>query len=131
MKVLRRLNNVDIEAEGDNSRDIFGDLAKLQEVFQHSKCGCCDGTEYRYVVRKAKDAKGKEFDYYELHCQDPKCRARIPFGQSENGVLYPKRRWGQLSEKDQEQRQDAKPAPDAKFDYLPNNGWYKYTGPKS
>ena len=130
MKVEFKVSDkVAICAEGENTLDIFAQLAQMQEVFQHSKCGLCGSELYRFVVRKATDGKKKEFNYYELHCQNPKCRARLAFGNSDNNVLYPKRKWNQLSDSEKEQRANEQAEAEASYGFLKNNGWYKWTAP--
>jgi hypothetical protein len=96
--------------EGATPKELFGELAAIQEVFDaENRCGCCQSDDIHYRLRTsvAKSGKnaGKSFDYYELVCMG--CNARFSFGQTqEGGSLFPKR------------REDGKP--------LPNGGWSKY-----
>ena len=96
---------------GGNHKDLFEQIAEVQEVFEcETRCGCCagmdrDGGTYgiRFRVRRV-----QKYVYYELHCQNPYCRARFAFGQNqEGGTLFPKRR-------------------DAEGNYLSNRGWTVY-----
>ena len=106
---LKVAPNVIVTAAGDKATDVFEDLAHMQEVFGHEKCGKCQGTKLRFVVR-TNDAEDK---FYELRCMDPKCRAVLAFGcNKKGGGLFPK----------------IKGEPDAagKPTYLPNNGWQIY-----
>ncbi|MCI0562359.1 MAG: hypothetical protein MN733_28065 [Nitrososphaera sp.] len=93
-----------VEVEGETQKSIFGELAKFQEVFEHSTCGKCSSTDVRFVVRNVDDN-----DFYEIHCQNSKCRARLAFGQhkSKEGTLFPRRKDGEGS-------------------WLPNGGWVKF-----
>lgn len=102
-KVSDRLS-LTFEAAGQ--KEVFTNLSQLSEIFGINKCGACGKDQIRHVVRHA--TKGnKKFDFYELHCQNPQCRARLSFGQhAENGTLFPKRKDGDT--------------------YLPNNGWIKF-----
>lgn len=96
--------------EGATPKELFGELAGIQEVFDaENRCGCCQSDDIHYRVRTsvAKSGKnaGKAFDYYELVCMG--CSARFAFGQTqEGGSLFPKR------------REDGKP--------LPHGGWCRY-----
>jgi len=92
--------NLTIELEADQEKTLFEELAKLQEVFGIDKCGKCEGTDLRFVVRENDGNK-----FYELHCQ--KCFARLAFGAHKKGdTLFPKRKDGD--------------------NYLPDNGWTKW-----
>ena len=96
--------------EGATPKDLFSELAGIQEVFDaENRCGCCQADDLHYRVRTsvAKTGKnaGKSYDYYELVCMA--CNARFSFGQSMDlKNLFPKR------------REDGKA--------LPNGGWSKY-----
>jgi hypothetical protein len=87
--------------EGATPKDLFGELAGIQEVFDaESRCGCCQSDDIHYRVRVA-----QKFEFYELVCMG--CNARFAFGQSKDlKNLFPKR------------REDGK--------NLPNGGWAKY-----
>jgi len=93
-----------VEVEGEKQKDVFSELAKFQEVFEHSVCGKCGSTDTRFVVRNVQDN-----DFYEIHCQSSKCRARLAFGQhkGKDGTLFPRRKSEEGS-------------------WLPNNGWVKF-----
>ena len=85
----RSLNGrIEIVAEGDTQKEVFQQLASLQEVFEETSCGMpnCKSENLRFVVRTVDDN-----NFYELHCLD--CRARFVFGQhKKNGTLFPKRK---------------------------------------
>jgi hypothetical protein len=91
-----------VEVEGDKQKDVFGQLARFQEVFEHTTCGKCKKGDVRFVVRIVDDN-----DFYELHCAS--CRARLAFGQhkGKDGTLFPKRK-------------------DSEGKWLPDGGWLKY-----
>ena len=91
MKVQIKVSpKVFIEATGDTHTAIFENAAALQEVFgTYDTCKKCNGTDLRFVVRE----DSKKNKYYELHCQNFKCREKLAFGQSKEGnKLYPKRK---------------------------------------
>ncbi len=95
MKVKVKLSeNVIVEADGANTLEVFEQLAQLTEIFGEQYCGKCEGKNnkgLKYVLRKSSDkSKKKEYKYFELHCQDFECRAKLHFGQSEDFV-FPKR----------------------------------------
>lgn len=108
---LKVAPNVIVTAEGEKETEIFEQLASLQEVFgQAAKCGKCQCTDLRFVVRQNKD----EDKFYELRCQNRNCRAVLAFGchKKPAGGLFPKKK--------------GEPGADGKPTYLPNDGWQTY-----
>ncbi len=95
---------ITFEVEGGNAKELFRELASIQEVFDaEQSCGVCKGTGIRFQARKVDD-----FDFYELTCTNPTCRARFSYGQAKKGgALFPKRK-------------------DEDGHWLPNGGWSKY-----
>jgi hypothetical protein len=93
---------------GDSPKKIFSEIAAIQDLFEaETSCGICGHTVLKMQHRKV-ESKGKTFDYYELVCRNPDCRARLSFGQAMVGEgLFPKRK----GDDDQ---------------YLPNRGWQRY-----
>lgn len=91
MKVeFKPSEKITLVAEGETQFDIFQTLAEMQEVFAEDACGKCKSKWLRFVVRNVQDGK-KEYKYPELRCGNPSCRAKLTFGQSENGKLFPVR----------------------------------------
>jgi len=89
-----------VEFDAGTNKEAFKQLANLEEVFNESCCGKCKGDSIRFVVRHVEGN-----DFFELHCQNHKCRAKLAFGQHKTGgTLFPKRK-GEGEE------------------YLPDNGW--------
>lgn len=120
---LKVRNNLIITVEEDATNDLFEGLSHAQEVFDQEKCGHCGETNLRFVVRQ----DDKDNKYYELHCTQGKCRARLPFGLAKKGGnLYPKKRWDSLSESEQEKRGTEKAHAESNYGQLPHGGWYKY-----
>ena len=122
MKVQLKINsNVFIQAEGKDHVEIFEQIEGLQEVFAcYDRCGKCSGTNLRFVKR----VQGKH-TYYELHCQNHKCRARLSFGQNDEpkkGSLYPRRK-----ETEKKSVMNGKLEAGA---WLPDNGWIKWNKDK-
>lgn len=103
MKVKYKVGDkLEFELEGSGQKEIFKELALIQEIFAEEKCGLCNHTNLRFVVR---NVDGN--DYYELRCSD--CGAVLAFGQhKKGGTLFPKRK-------------------DDEGNYLPNKGWHKWT----
>jgi hypothetical protein len=92
-------------------KEIFRQVAQIQEVFEEEACGVC-GTDLRYVVRVV---EGNQFP--ELVCQNQKCRAKLAFGQNKKGgTIFPKRK-----------RKDRKPSDeaDARYD-IKHRGWHVF-----
>lgn len=124
MEALIRVDGqTTVKVEGDTHAELFEEIATAKEIYEHSQCGHCKSVNFKYVVRQDEE----DNKYYELHCIDSHCRARLPFGLAKKGgVLYPKRRFASLSPKEQEKRKDEKDYADKHGGFLPNNGWYKY-----
>lgn len=98
--------NLQLEVDVANQKELFAEMAKHQEVFNNTECGHCKSSKTRFVVRHVVVGK-KTYDYYEMHCE--KCRCRLAFGvhNSEDGTLFPKRK-------------------DETGAYLPDNGWTQF-----
>jgi hypothetical protein len=102
MKVKYKANDkLEFELEASGQKEIFKELALIQEIFSEDKCGLCGSHNLRFIVR---NVDGN--DYYELRCND--CGAVLAFGQhKKGGTLFPKRK-------------------DDDGNYLPNKGWHKW-----
>lgn len=102
MKIFYKVNDkLTFELEGEGQKEIFKELATIQEIFSEEKCGLCGSGNIRFVVR---NVDGN--DYYELRCID--CGAVLAFGQhKKGGTLFPKRK-------------------DDDGNYMPNRGWHKF-----
>jgi len=103
MKLKYKVNDkLELELDGNGQKEIFKELATIQEIFGEEKCGICGSSNIKFVVRTVEGN-----DYYELRCAD--CVAILSFGQHKKGeTLFPKRK-------------------DEQGNYLPNKGWYKWT----
>ena len=89
MKLIKHLQNLTIELEADTASDAFEALASTEEVFGNSNCGAC-GSEAKFVVRTNDSG-----DFYEMKCDNSKCRAKLSFGKhKKGGGLFPKRKDG-------------------------------------
>lgn len=102
MKVKYKPNaKLEFELEGSGQKEIFKELATVQEIFSEEKCGVCKKDHIKFVVRNV-DSN----DYYEMRCLS--CGATLAFGQhKKGGTLFPKRK-------------------DENNNWLDNNGWYKW-----
>ena len=102
MKVLYKANDkLTFELEGSGQKEVFKELATIQEIFAEESCGLCNKSSIKFVVRSVEGN-----DYYEMRCTD--CGATLAFGQhKKGGTLFPKRR-------------------DDDNNWLPNRGWHKY-----
>ena len=102
-------SSLTFEIDGDGPKKIFRELAAIQEVFDSERrCGVCQSEGIRYQFRQV-----DKFDFFELVCRAPGCRARFAFGQAkEGGALFPKRK-------------------DEDGNWIPNGGWVKYVKPGS
>lgn len=106
MKLIYKANDkLSFELEAAGQKEVFKELALIQEIFSEDKCGLCGSTNIRFVTR---NVDGN--DYYELRCAD--CGAVLAFGQhKKGGTLFPKRK-------------------DDDGNYLPHKGWYKWSKDK-
>lgn len=102
MKVTYKASDkLQFELEGSGQKEIFKELALIQEIFSEDKCGLCNKQSLKFVVR---NVEGN--DYYELRCND--CAGILAFGQhKKGGTLFPKRK-------------------DDEGTMLPNKGWHKW-----
>lgn len=97
-----------VTTEVATAKDIFEKVGYYAELFTDNECGLCHSTNI--VPRKRKAGDSDEYDYYEMQCLNPECRARLSFGQSKDKVsLFPKRK-----------------GEGEGATWLPNNGWAKY-----
>jgi len=81
-------SGVGVELEATNQKEIFESLAMLEEIFGVNQCERCQGTSLKFVVREIDGNK-----YYETHCCNTQCRARLAFGSHKTGnTLFPKRK---------------------------------------
>jgi len=104
MKASYKLSDkLQFEVEGEGQKEIFKEIASIQEIFGETKCGMCGSGRMKFEEREEEDN-----EYYELRCMD--CGATLAFGQhKKGGTLFPKRK-------------------DEKGEYMPNRGWYKWQG---
>lgn len=102
MKVIYKPNaKLSFELEGSGQKEVFKELAVVQEIFAEERCGVCKKDNIKFVVR---NVDGN--DYYEMRCVS--CGATLSFGQhKKGGTLFPKRK-------------------DENNNWLENNGWYKW-----
>ena len=95
-------DKLEFELDGAGQKELFKEIASVQEIFGEAKCGICGSENIKFVVRVVEDN-----EYYELRCLD--CGAVLSYGQhKKGGTLFPKRK-------------------DADGNYTKNNGWYKYS----
>ncbi len=94
-----------IELDAPNIKELFEKMAEASEIFGYFDCcGNCKDTAFRPrpVVRLNK----KKQKFYELHCTNPKCKARFAFGQNQDTpTLFPQRKVPKSEE------------------FKPNDGW--------
>lgn len=102
MKLHYKANEkLTFEVEGSGQKEVFKELALIQEVFGEKQCGLCKNTDIKFICRTVEGN-----DYYELKCGS--CGGTLSFGQhKKGGTLFPKRR-------------------DENNEWLPNHGWYKW-----
>ncbi len=94
-------DKLEFELEGAGQKEIFKELAAIQEIFGEESWGICGSKHIKFIVR---NIDGN--DYFELRCSD--CAAILAFGQhKKGGTLFPKRK-------------------DDEGNYLPHKGWHKW-----
>ena len=118
---IKTTENLWFDVEAAQEADLFKQIARVQEIFQHDGCGNCGSPNFKFVCR----LDSSENDWLEITCQD--CRAKLIFGRTKKGnLIFPKIRWDQLSEKQKEQRCDESDYAESHRGYLPNKGWFIY-----
>ena len=118
---IKATNDLWFEVDAESEDDLFKQISRVQEVFSHSNCGKCSSPNVKFVCRH----DSSENDWLEVVCKD--CRAKVIFGRTKKGgLIYPKIRWDQLSEKQKEQRINEKTYADNNRGYLPDKGWFIY-----
>ena len=109
------------EIEGDQEDEVFKQIARVQEIFQHKGCGACQSKDIKFICR----LDSSDNDWLEVGCKT--CRAKLGFGRTKKGgLIFPKIKWDQLSDKQKEQRANEKSYADKNRGYLPDRGWYIY-----
>ncbi len=81
---LKVSDKVTIVADGEKQTEVFENLAAMQEVFGEEKCAKCEGkggAGLTFGVRK----DDEENKYYELRCNDFKCKGKLSFGVNKKG----------------------------------------------
>ena len=118
---IKATDNLWFDVEAAQEDELFKQIARIQEIFQHNGCGACGSTNVKFVCR----LDTSDNDWLEITCQD--CRAKLIFGRTKKGCLiFPKIKWDQLSEKQQEHRINEKAYADKHRGYLPAKGWFIY-----
>lgn len=118
---IKATDSLWFEAEEEFEDELFKQIARTQEVFYQPECGACASPKVKFICRL--DTSGN--DWLEVSCQV--CRAKLVFGRTKKGgKIFPKIRWDQLSEKQQQQRANEKSYADKHKGYLPDKGWYVY-----
>ena len=120
--IVKITDQISVECESESSDELFKQIAAAMandSALGDSKCGACGTTNIQYVVRE-----NDGFEFFEQHCKNKDCRARLSFGKNkEEKKLYPKRCETVKSGKD---KGKSVKGPDGKAILLPNNGWVKY-----
>ena len=94
-------DKLEFELDGAGQKELFKELAAIQEIFGEETCGLCGSKNLKFIVR---NVEGN--DYFELRCGD--CGAILAFGQhKKGGTLFPKRK-------------------DDNNNWLANRGWHKW-----
>jgi len=121
---IRITDSIWIDVDSEREVDLFKGMARVQEIFQHDRCGKCKNSDVKFVCRQDSD----DNDWLEIVCQSLQCRAKLIFGQTKGkgGEIYPKHRWNLLSETQQKQRSDEEEYAEQHSGFLPNGGWFIY-----
>jgi hypothetical protein len=101
------------ELEAKEQKDIFRQVAEIQEVFSEKCCGLCGDTNLKFTVRNVEDN-----EFYEMRCTKPGCFGKLAYGQNKKGgTIYPIRK---LKNGVPAKTDDVEP-----FDFK-TNGWHVY-----
>ena len=64
MKLSYKVNDrLTFEVEGSGQKEVFKELALIQEIFGEKQCGLCKNNDLRFLVRTVEGN-----DYYEIKC---------------------------------------------------------------
>jgi transcription elongation factor Elf1 len=113
MKALYKTKNgqLQFEVEGKEQKEIFEQIAAIQDVFDENTCMLCGKTNLQFVDRIVEDNH-----FYEMQCKS--CGGRLSFSQNKKGgSLYAVRK---LKDGRAATIKDEPP-----FDWS-TKGWYKY-----
>ncbi len=125
MELQKKINkSVIVKVEGDQTKDVFKDMAAAEEVFGEVASGLCGCENIRMVVRKNKD----EEDFYEYQCQGReegrRCGAYLALGQNKKGGgLFPIRALIDTTGGPEHGKPDRE-----RGKFGPHNGWSRYRG---
>lgn len=72
-------NRMRFEFDADSEKTAFDQIAAIQEVFEESQCGLCQG---KNVFMQVRCPNNKDV-YYNLRCRD--CGAELDVGQGRDG----------------------------------------------
>ena len=117
MKAIVPFKICTVEIESESVKDLFREIATLAEVLNEEKCGVC-GEEHIIPKTRNVEKNKKFYEYFEMSCSNPKCRARLNFGQKQDGSgIFPIRKLDTNGKPDRENGS-----------YGSHNGWSKYKG---
>lgn len=117
MKAIIPTKFCTIEIDCDSVKDIFREVGGISEIFNEEKCGLCGNTSIIPKTRSVEKNK-KVYEYFEMGCTNSKCRARLSYGQRQDGGgIFPIRKLDSNGKPDREAGS-----------YGPHNGWSKYRG---
>ena len=106
-KIRAKCGDYWIEVDAGSTMEAMEALSEYLEVFSQARCLVCNEENVVPVHRKAESRDGKKYDFYEMKCL--KCGAKLEFGQSMEGKLFPRRK-----NKDNSYRE--------------NMGWFQWEG---
>jgi hypothetical protein len=117
LKLNVPLKHCTVQVEAESQRELFEQRAAAVEVFGEQRCGLCQSESIEPVFRTVTHGKDS-YDFHEMQCRNPQCRARLSYGVHKGGkTLFPHRRL------------DATGRPDrADGEYGAHRGWTKYKG---
>lgn len=118
--IVKISDTISIQSDEKESEDeVFKQIQSIQAVFEDNQCGKCKSKNVKHVVREAEG-----FEFFEMHCKNPSCKARLAFGHNkESKKLYPKRCEIEIVGKN---KGKAKRDKEGNALWLPDNGWTVY-----
>jgi hypothetical protein len=117
LKLNVPLKRCTVQVEAETQKALFEEWAAAVEVFGEFSCGLCHNENIVPKTRTVTQGK-KTYDFHEMVCLNPQCRARLSFGvHLEGDTLFPHRRL------------DATGRPDRSTgEYGEHRGWTQYRG---
>ena len=119
MEALYKISNdITIKLEAANVQGLIEQLTVVRKAIGPEKCGKCGSKseDGKFIYSTFPSHRKQGFDFYEIVCANPKCRATLQLGthQDDAKTLFKKKTKPENERKEGEDNR------------LPNRGWATY-----